>query len=526
MEAGATGQDDAVESLGSRDLLARRVISSLSRRADVAGMCGAAVVSVYLVFVSQGSDALKSGHDQTSFVVATVYLVAVVLANWPVRRRLFRPVRTWLESSDAPTPAQVRAVLAQPRRQVLVLLANWLGAIVLFASLSEFAYHDSGQRIGRIVVAIVLGAATCTGLSFLLIERTMRPVFALVLPHTPPEAITAVSVRGRFFLAWTLGSGVALAGIALAPIGRGPDGHQLAVTTVFLALIGLVAGAVFTASAARSVAEPLADVRNKLRQVRAGHLDVAVTVDAPGEVGLLQAGFNEMVAGLQQREQLRDLFGRHVGEEVARRALEQGVRLGGEVRDASALFVDLAGSTRLAFTRPPQEVLAILNDFFQAVVEVAAAEGGWVNKFEGDAALCVFGAPVDQSDHAARALRAARALHHRLVELSDRYPDLDAGVGVSSGQLVAGNVGSEERYEYTVIGDPVNEAARLTDLAKGLVERVATSASAIERAGGEARHWQRHDTAVLRGRDAETVIFVPDDYRQADRQTVGVEQAP
>jgi adenylate cyclase len=129
-----------------------------------------------------------------------------------------------------------------------------------------------------------------------------------------------------------------------------------------------------------------------------------------------------------------------------------------------------------------------------------------VNKFEGDAALCIFGAPVEQDDHAARALRAARELRKRLRTDAG----LEAAVGVSSGVAVAGNVGTERRYEYTVIGDPVNEAARLTELAKQRPERLLASGRSLQAAGdSEASHWRLEGEVVLRGRAQPTQLAVP-----------------
>src|SRR5204862_1933947 len=133
----------------------------------------------------------------------------------------------------------------------------------------------------------------------------------------------------------------------------------------------------------------------------------------------------------------------------------------------------------------------------------------WVNKFEGDGALCVFGAPATQPDHATRALRAARRLHDELRLVAAAHPGVDAAIGVSSGALVAGNVGTEQRYEYTVIGRPVNEAARLTEVAKGRPVRVLAGAGAIERAGDEADHWADLGTMALRGQSAPTAVFEP-----------------
>jgi adenylate cyclase len=118
-------------------------------------------------------------------------------------------------------------------------------------------------------------------------------------------------------------------------------------------------------------------------------------------------GFNRMAHGLRERERLRTLFGHHVGPDVARRAMEAEVALGGEVVEATAMFVDMIASSTLAEQRPPDEVVEILNAYFDAVVRCVGAEGGYVSKFEGDGAMCIFGAPIAHPDHAARALRAA-----------------------------------------------------------------------------------------------------------------------
>ena len=147
-------------------------------------------------------------------------------------------------------------------------------------------------------------------------------------------------------------------------------------------------------------------------------------------------------------------------------------------------------------------MVELLNRFFGVVVEVVEAEGGLVNKFEGDAALCVFGAPVASDDPSGHALRAARRLSHRLAA---ELPELGFGIGVSAGRAVAGNVGAEHRFEYTVIGDPVNEASRLCDLAKDRADRVLASEAALLRAAETERaEWLLGDSVLLRGRDTPT----------------------
>jgi adenylate cyclase len=270
--------------------------------------------------------------------------------------------------------------------------------------------------------------------------------------------------------------------------------------------VALTVGLLVTVLTAVSTAAPILAVRRAQRRVEDGDYDAEVPVFDTTELGLLQAGFNTMVGGLRERERVRDLFGRHVGEDVARTALENDVELGGEVREVAVLFVDLVGSTRLAASRPPHEVVELLNAFFGVVIDVVEQHDGWINKFEGDAALAVFGAPTELPDAAGCALRAGRELARRIA---DELDDIAAGIGVSAGEAVAGNIGDTRRYEYTVIGDPVNEAARLTEAAKEIDGCVVASGAALERAGDEADEWQVIESRVLRGRDAETDLAVP-----------------
>jgi class 3 adenylate cyclase len=212
-----------------------------------------------------------------------------------------------------------------------------------------------------------------------------------------------------------------------------------------------------------------------------------------------------MVEGLAEQERVRDLFGRHVGADVARRAIDEGASLSGDVREAAILFIDLVGSTQLAATHPPQQVAELLNDFFQIVVNTVDNRGGLINKFQGDAALAVFGAPLRMDCAASAALATARGLGDKL-----RVLPVDYGIGVSAGHVFAGNIGAENRYEYTVIGDPVNEAARLAGLAKDSDRRILCSAAAIDRADGEEpRHWEVVGKEVLRGRTKATDISAP-----------------
>jgi adenylate cyclase len=214
-----------------------------------------------------------------------------------------------------------------------------------------------------------------------------------------------------------------------------------------------------------------------------------------------------MVAGLRERERVRDLFGRHVGREVAAAAERERTQLGGEERCVAVVFVDIVGSTPLVTSRPATEVVQLLNRFFAVIVDEVDRHHGLVNKFEGDASLAVFGAPNHLDHPETEALAAARAILRRL---SDEVPECPAGIGVAAGRVVAGNVGARERFEYTVIGEPVNEAARLSELAKSQPIRLLTSAQTVRAASeSERSRWCFGDTVTLRGYDQPTTLANP-----------------
>jgi adenylate cyclase len=445
--------------------------------------------------------------------VNAIGFVAVILFSLPVgtylSRRLSREASDWLREDRMPTPRERRATLSFPLRQTALEAMLWGLAAVVFITINIPAHGTLALEAGLEVV--LGGLVTCT-LTYLLAERINQPATARALETAVPERPTGPAIGCRLLLTWGASSMVPLVAIGL--IGYATLRHddlprdQIGLAVVVIAVLGALVGLATLTMSARSLAEPLRDLRTALGRVEAGDLDVSVPVNDAGEVGVLQAGFNRMAHGVRERERLRDLFGRHVGEDVARYALErEDVELGGEAREAAVLFVDVIGSTRLAATHDPTEVVARLNAFFAIVVDCVSLHGGWVNKFEGDAALCVFGAPTPLPDAAGSALATARAVRFRLESELD---GVQAAIGVSAGEVVAGNVGAAERFEYTVIGDPVNEAARLTELAKTMPGRLLASAAALERAGDRERaRWQVDGAESLRGRTTPTRLAVP-----------------
>ena len=196
----------------------------------------------------------------------------------------------------------------------------------------------------------------------------------------------------------------------------------------------------------------------------------------------------------RERTRLRQIFGRYVSDEVVEKLLATGKQpnLGGEAVTVTVLFSDIRNFTPMSESLAPQEVVELLNNYFSRACEPILEQGGTVDKFIGDAIMAVFGSPAPHPDHARRAIAAALALAERASDfqawIARRFPDRDwqdfhIGIGLHTGEVVVGNVGSPKRFEFTAIGDTVNTASRLESLTKELGWTIVASADTIKAAG-------------------------------------------
>lgn len=447
-------------------------------------------------------------------IAVPVYVAAAVVVGtiWGTTSSL-GALRWATDPTIDPDRSQRERGLRVPMVLTSVQLALWTTGTILFTVLTVILQPSRTLGTG---LTIGITTVVVAGIAYLLTEFALRPVAARALSDVRVTGrLRGIGVGPRQAIFWSLGTGAPIVGLLVAAIlALTPRNDatltQLAVVTIVVCGVVLVFGFLLTDLNARSVVAPIISVRDAMRAVENGNLDTDVVVYDGTELGQLQSGFNAMVSGLREREQIRDLFGRHVGQEVAAAAAALGageIELGGETRVCSVLFVDLVGSTTYATQHGPAEVVSVLNRFFGVVVDEVDRHHGLVNKFIGDAVLAIFGAPVELDDHASAALATARAMAARLAV---EVPEVGAGIGVATGQVVAGNVGHEQRFEYTVIGDAVNSAARLTDLAKDVPGRVLASWDSIEAAEPpEADAWVAHGETTLRGRSAPTRLAVP-----------------
>ena len=221
------------------------------------------------------------------------------------------------------------------------------------------------------------------------------------------------------------------------------------------------------------LSRPISRLMEGTRAIADGNYAITLHVDSRDEIGELTHSFNEMAASLREKDAIKRAFSRYVAREVVTEILKDPdkIVLTGERREVTVLFCDVRGFTSISERLSPEEVVSLLNAFYTLMIDATFKHDGTLDKFLGDGVMAVFGAPIFHSDHSVRALRTALAMQAGIRELSARRvaegkAPLKIGIGVNAGSAVAGNVGTEARMEYTVIGDSVNLAARLESYAK------------------------------------------------------------
>jgi adenylate cyclase len=238
---------------------------------------------------------------------------------------------------------------------------------------------------------------------------------------------------------------------------------------------------------ASRMAVALARVNGAMQRLKRQEYVKVEAVHTGDELEDLADGFNAMVDGLQERDKLRNTMGKYMTEELVQHLLAGEVELGGKTLEVTIMFCDLRDFTTFSEKRSAQEIVEVLNEYFTEMVDCVMSEGGVVDKYIGDNIMAVFGAPVSRADDAIRAVRATVKMREALKKLNARFeasgrPKLKFGIGLHTGQVVAGNIGSAKRMEYTVIGDSVNVASRLESKTKELGTDLLISQATYERA--------------------------------------------
>ena len=443
---------------------------------------GGAVVFFYFNYVDP--EAVESIDPVQDVAVFAGVIAVLVLGGVFLLRPFFDPLDYWrqrlqagADASLVPAPLRRRALNA-PLMNAIVSMVGWFLAGLFYLPYQLFVAGTPRLQAFRLFLAITLvGGPVASTLSFLMAEYQWRRAVPLFFPEGKLDraGVLRVPILARlgvtFLVTAFLPPALMLfADLSLAvrfggslPPDLQPFWDGLVRTQLYIVVVTALGSLAMAWLVARMINRPVQALRQAMVGVAQGKLDVRVPVRSTDELGDLNDHFNRMVDDLKRAETARELFGRYVSPAVAKHALERGVTLGGETVYATAMFVDLRGFTALTQRVAAARVVELLNEFYAIVERVCEDEGGVLTQFLGDGVVVVFGGPLAPiHDHARAAVRAAVSLQRALAvrNVADGEPLL-AGIGICTGDMIAGNVGAGGRVTYTIVGDAVNQAARL-----------------------------------------------------------------
>jgi len=332
-----------------------------------------------------------------------------------------------------------------------------------------------------------------------------------------PKEIANLNIAGEHFISYALPL-PKQNGTIIAVLQRSLDAElapylRVERTYLGLALLGLLLSIAIGVWIAGTVSRPILQLAEGTRKIAEGDYTSRLTVRSKDEIGVLAAAFNQMSGGLAERDQVRDLLGKVVSPAVATELLRGDVTLGGEEREVTVLFSDLRSFTSMCEGASPQEMLGILNHYFTRMGGIVEKHGGIVDKYVGDAMMALFGAPMAASDGADKAMQTALEMMEALDDLNQQWQSegrrpIGMGIGINTDIVVAGNMGSQTRLNYTVIGDGVNLASRLETLTKTpeYGARIIISAATLMKAKGRYRTKSLGKVAV-KGKQELTDIY-------------------
>lgn len=277
-----------------------------------------------------------------------------------------------------------------------------------------------------------------------------------------------------------------------------------------------------------TLTSPIEKLAEMINLVSKGNFNVKAraAVRSHDEVGDLAEAFDHMTEGLKERDKVKSLFSKFHGSSVAEDLINKDIGVGGQTKEVVVFFSDIRGFTAFSEKRSPEEVVEMLNEYFGVMVKIINSHGGVVDKFIGDAIMAVWGAPKSSDRDAHQAVRACLEMRRALEELNERriarsQPQINIGMGLHAGKAISGTIGSDERMEYTVIGNTVNTASRIEASTKAFGADLLISDTVIERIGEDFKT-ELAGAAEVKGRSEALKMFKVRGYRAEDGSMVEV----
>ena len=467
------------------------------------------------------------GWQEIVFFVAA-FSMLLVAGRTATRRWTRSVVRADHALPDDAAHATVRRRAVQlPGFLAWLSLAGWALAALVWGSLWPWlagSFSLAGALRQAFGMTLVAGPSVALFV-FLASERIWRERLPVLFPGGDLAATGARNwrVRTRMMVVFLFTSIVPLLVMSVATMVRvrslrGADAEtanaivqNLMLVQAVLVATGLLLAVLLARFLADSVSAPLGELQSSMVRVEQGDLQAHCAVVSNDEIGAVTAGFNRMVAGLRDRELIRETFGRYVSPEVRDEILSGRIALAGDQHEVSILFADLRGFSTWVEASPAAEVIEGLNAYFSEMELAIRAHGGLVLQYIGDEIEAVFGAPLADDRHADHAVAAAIEMQQRLEAWNRKRSQaglrtLAHGIGIHSGTVVAGNIGSAQRMSYALVGDAVNVASRIEALNKTFGSHILVSGTT--RSGLRTPvPMQALPTVRVKGRSAEVEVY-------------------
>jgi len=456
-------------------------------------------VSVVHMMVRHPFSPSSQGLMQLSAHIGRIFMPCAFVLPIVLTLHYERSIRQFLDRKyhEEEMPEELatkarRRLLNEPFFLIALDLGIWLAAALLYSTVFWVYGADQGTITFTFFTSIYTGLTTTTIAFFVfefLLQKRLAPQF---FPngglYTTPNTIR-IRIRTRLIavlFACNLIPFIAILSQTLAvsdPEGTSLQAFEGMRSAVFTrSTIFMSVGIWLTILVSGNLTRPLHEIVRVLRSVRNGHFDQRVRVTSNDEIGYTGDMINEMSEGLQERDFIKETFGRYVAQEIRDEVLSRRIPLDGEIRDVSILFSDLRNFTPLTESNEPKLVVRILNSYFKEMAGAIQDQGGLILQFIGDEIYAVFGAPIFRPDHPARAFRAGLEMSRRLARLNKDFaekgwPTLRHGIGIHTGEAVAANIGSPDRLSYLLVGDTVNLASRLQSLTREVGTEIIVSAT-------------------------------------------------
>lgn len=398
------------------------------------------------------------------FVLTALLLIVLTLVG---AHYIFGPIRAYFASSGTSTlPVRRVATLGRVCTIYMMVIISLLavGKFFVLPSVLDFDIDSLLTRNEQLWLPVLHTLYYSTLIYFVMIDY--ETVLRIHIFRRWGKLIPAArgSLLFRLLAAFGVTALLPMSLIVLHVFERDMTlERHLLIEDVVASALGLCVTVVFVA---RSLVGPIRSLETAVASVRQNDLSVTVPVLSNDETGQLASGFNSMVRGLRERALIRQTFGRYIPQRVASMILSSGGNLKPRSAIATILYADIEGFTSVAEKTSPGQVVEMLNEYFSAAVEIIEKNNGVVTQFQGDAILATFNLPVEDKFHAESAIRSGLAIERLCNERMFAGVSLQARIGVATGSVTAGNVGSDSRVSYTVHGDAVNLAARLEQLNK------------------------------------------------------------